>query len=313
MKKLLFVFATDPKTTIGGAENMTFKAIKLLEAKGVECVLTTYGNYVYDCENVVFTAYNYDDIKHYLYKGFKVSLIGYTSFYYYIAKTDPSFNVIDRIGNFLRLMHNPKFRFICMTLNDKKIANLLGYDVDLGVNLLEHRPTKSYDVGEDILYLGRISYQKNILELCKIAANTNMTIKVTACPTPYEGYYFNKCIKELSKFPNIRFIDPKDDKAKWENTGCLILTSRWETMPLVTSEALSRGVPCVEYDCVTPDNQCFRNVTTIPQGYYHDAVSAIETSILERNPYVVMNLYSEDKENYEKNHNIYEALMDLIA
>jgi glycosyltransferase involved in cell wall biosynthesis len=101
-----------------------------------------------------------------------------------------------------------------------------------------------------VLYLGRLSYQKNVEILIKAMGflQKNFSLRIVG-----DGPEVSKLINLTSQMElqNITFERATQNiSTLFSQTDILCLPSRWEGFPNVIAEALAHGVPCVGYrDC----------------------------------------------------------------
>lgn len=304
--KVNFVFPHSIDT-IGGAEKMTIFAMNYLQDKGVTIIKSEHDpDYDEDPDLVVFISRQYDHIKRCLNNCIPTALIGYYSFYHTFSHVLKDKSQIEHIKEFTDMINNPYFTFICMTENDYNIAKMTcphGHFI-LGTNIMPE-VSENHTYGSDALMCARLCEQKNNVAVKEIAELLpDIEFKLTDTVDVDERWYQESCHKKLADTNNVKFLKPSSNvmevPAYWDNNLCLILTSWYETMPLVIGEALSKGIPVIMYDVVTPDIQYFKNVFVVPQGYYKDFAKIIK-SLKEHgvDHYNVMCAYHEDRKLYE--------------
>lgn len=320
MTKVNFVFPHGTEN-MGGAERMTLQAINKLNGE----VLSTTSKIPEDDKDIyVFINRDYDKIIKLLKNDKDVILIGYFSLYHTFHNVYQNVSQIEVIRQLKEMCSYKKFTFVCMTHNDLEIANLLGFNdsVALGVNELpEVESGGYYDPDGDLLFVGRLSEQKDPIQLKKIAARLpEKTIRVTDCKDTDEHWYYDYAHKELDGIPNIKFVDPGSSKdyhqSFWKGVSCLIMTSRYETSPLVIFEALSKGIPVVCYDTVVPDTERFRYIANIFPGYDKDFVYQIDKliTLAKSSRVTVKEAYKVDRKVYlYESTTVSEAIQNIIA
>jgi len=300
---------------IGGAEHMTFMAEDIIKQKGHTVIRSIRKhNPKVNADKVVFISRQYDNIKESLDLGLNVALIGYYSFYHTFSHVLKSKPQIEHIEELYQLFNYPNFTFITMTVNDLHIAQTIspGKNIKLGTNLLPQGCSEQYfDANGDLLFCGRLCEQKNTVELAKLAYDLpNIDIRVTNVEDADDKWYYDYAHCTLDNIPNIVFVNPtrtvQDNGSYWKGVRGLVLTSIYETMPLVMAEALSKGIPVYMYDIVTADTQCFRNVYVVPQGYHH----TMADRIMSFDPNVnIKSQYIEDSNTYSKD---WSTIVDAI-
>ncbi len=101
-----------------------------------------------------------------------------------------------------------------------------------------------------ILHISRFDYAKNSLLMGEIIKKINETISSTRFEFILIGKGTDKKLlenklKEL-QIENVRFVGFQKDVKKYYNESfCLISTSRWEGLPLVVLEAMAYGLPVI--------------------------------------------------------------------
>jgi GalNAc-alpha-(1->4)-GalNAc-alpha-(1->3)-diNAcBac-PP-undecaprenol alpha-1,4-N-acetyl-D-galactosaminyltransferase len=97
-----------------------------------------------------------------------------------------------------------------------------------------------------LLFVGRLTYQKNLSVLIRALAYVNQPIRLTVIG---QGPDYSHC-KEIAAEFNlpVEFLPPTREISKhYLNSDFLILPSRWEGFPNVVAEALSFGLPVVGF------------------------------------------------------------------
>lgn len=113
----------------------------------------------------------------------------------------------------------------------------------------------------EMVYIGRITFkgQKNVKEL--IDGLTHCTLSNWHLSIIGDGADVPKCKKYIQQlYPkfksNFSWLGwSYDPWLKIKSADCLILTSKYEGLPMVLLEAISRGLPCLSSNCVSgPDD-----------------------------------------------------------
>ena len=101
----------------------------------------------------------------------------------------------------------------------------------------------------DVLYLGRLEYPKNplrFLNICKMVIKQNDHIKIGILG---EGTKSKKIIKKCNKKPlKDKVVVLGHVKNPYKILSCakaLVITSRWEGMPIVALEAMALNIPII--------------------------------------------------------------------
>lgn len=115
-------------------------------------------------------------------------------------------------------------------------------------------PKKIDDEREkSIIFVGRFDDQKNPLEAIKIFYKSKLWEDGYILKFYGRGKYQENIINKINEY-NIKnsveiFSNENDPDVIYKNAALLILTSRYEGFGMVLIEAMSRGIPCVSYDC----------------------------------------------------------------
>lgn len=117
--------------------------------------------------------------------------------------------------------------------------------------------TREVSKGQTILYVGRVSKEKGIDDLCKIKPIIlNYRIQIVG-DGPYR--------KELeTKYPNVEFVGYKKGKELaqyYRNADVLCFPSRTDTFGIVMIEAMSMGTPVAAYPVAGPIDVIDQDVT----------------------------------------------------
>lgn len=105
--------------------------------------------------------------------------------------------------------------------------------------------------GDYLLFVGRLTPQKGVLEAIKVAKDIKKKLVILGTP-PKGSAYFEKKIKPLVDGKNIEVHGFVDRKSLYERMGkacCLLFPIQWEEpFGLVMIEAMSCGTPVVAFD-----------------------------------------------------------------
>lgn len=113
----------------------------------------------------------------------------------------------------------------------------------------EQADKTSHADGFDVVYLGRLTYPKNLERLILIVKQLkqklpNVRVAIIGNGELYEDV--QKTIVEYNVEKNVKMLGfQKEPYGILKNSKLLILTSRWEGTPMVVLEALGLGVPVV--------------------------------------------------------------------
>ncbi len=139
--------------------------------------------------------------------------------------------------------------------------------------------TKSYDY--DLVYLGRLTYQKNPQRLIKVIASIvkkRPNTKVVIIGTGDLELETKKLSTEKGLDNNIDFLGFQSNPTKiLHDSKVMIMTSRWEGTPMCALEAMALGVPIVS----TPTDGLREVVDEGRTGYLSDDDIALADKCIE--------------------------------
>jgi glycosyltransferase involved in cell wall biosynthesis len=111
-----------------------------------------------------------------------------------------------------------------------------------------HRKSGVYASTEfSILYVGRLTFQKNLSVLIRAISSTGLNAKLTIVG---DGDAKSN-LQQLANEKNVRvtFLDPtKNLSAHYLSADIFCIPSRWEGFPNVVGEALAHGLPVVAFE-----------------------------------------------------------------
>lgn len=123
-----------------------------------------------------------------------------------------------------------------------------------------------------VIAVGRLTYQKNIQEMITIWNSLGVETsewKLQIVGSGEEKEILERMITELN-IKNVEFMgftnNPED---YYQKAKVILMTSRYEGMPMVLLEAQSAGLPIISYDCFTGPSEIIidkRNGFLIPYG-----------------------------------------------
>lgn len=151
-------------------------------------------------------------------------------------------------------------------------------DIDALKRKIELDPN---DYKYDIVYLGRLSYEKNPLRLLNVMTKVikaNPTIKLAIIGSgALEEELIFKC-KDLRLDDNVEFLGFQNNPYKiLSQSKVMVMTSLWEGLPMCAMEALSLGVPIVS----TPTDGLKDIIISGVNGYLSDDDSEIAEKIVD--------------------------------
>src|SRR6056297_1322552 len=119
----------------------------------------------------------------------------------------------------------------------------------------------------DVVYIGRLSYQKNpqrLMTVLKLAIELNPKIKIAIVGTGDLLDEVKKISKELGTENNISFLGFQSNPLKILNDSkVMVMTSRFEGTPMCALEAMALGVPIV----TTPTDGLIDLIDDNVEGY----------------------------------------------
>lgn len=150
-------------------------------------------------------------------------------------------------------------KVILLTQNDKNIINIKNSTVIRNINPYYQSNVTSYNSRKNIaIAVGRFTYQKNferLIELWSIANINNWELMIIG-----KGENEEK-LKELSKNNTSIHIMPSNNRLDeiYNNAKLMLMTSRYEGLPMVLIEAQHFGLPIISFDCKTGPAEIIKN------------------------------------------------------
>lgn len=151
----------------------------------------------------------------------------------------------------------------------KKKSVILYNAID--VNELQTR--MAYDINSydyDMVYVGRMVYQKNLhrlLKITRIIANKYPNIKVAIAGTGEDEQELKQLCSDLGLDANVSFLGYQSNPVKLlHDSKMMVLTSRWEGTPMVALESMALGTPIIS----TPSDGMIDLITDGYNGYLSD-------------------------------------------
>lgn len=277
--KICSVYATDPHTTIGGAESVGLKVDNYYRELGHE-VSSEVRNWDTNAKIIIFNYYNFNDIKKALTdaENSDIYLIGHRSFYcnwLNIGGPKP----LEAMQQFRYLFNQPNFCFVALTENDYALAKCVfhrdepiiwGRQPDL-------YPSGFYPRTESVGFSGRITQDKGTYLFTKLKFFLpDYEFRVTDVYSEDDPEEYSRVKSQTG----IKFYKPEQYEEFWKGLGCLCITSKFECMPVVLQEALNRNIPVVMFDCVVPDTKYFKtSVKVVPQSDCYSMAKAVKEFI----------------------------------
>lgn len=101
----------------------------------------------------------------------------------------------------------------------------------------------------DVIYIGRLTYQKNpqrLMQLCALMKQQKPDIQMAVVGTGELEAETKVLCEELGLTENVHFLGFQSNPMKMlHDSKCMILPSRWEGTPMCALEAMALGVPVV--------------------------------------------------------------------
>lgn len=139
--------------------------------------------------------------------------------------------------------------------------------------------TNSYDY--DIAYLGRLSYPKNPQRLMCVLSEVSKqlpNVKIAIIGTGELEDETKKLCQQLNLYDNVSFLGFQSNPYKiLRDAKVMVMTSRWEGLPICALEALSLGVPIVS----TPTDGLVTIVQNGKNGFLSDENDEIAKQIIQ--------------------------------
>ncbi len=181
---------------------------------------------------------------------------------------------LDRVRRFLRFFYQSFDRVLVLNSDQKKW--LTGPDMSLkshNVSQTAHwvnacfspkqrNKKELFGVDEDtqiLLYVGRISKEKGVLEFPRIYKQVRATHKNTRIVIVGKGSVSNQLQKEIPDAIFIDWIEQSKLPAIYSSADVLLLPSRFDTFCNVVLEALSCGLPVIAYNNKGPKDIVLHN------------------------------------------------------
>lgn len=132
----------------------------------------------------------------------------------------------------------------------------------------------------DMIYIGRLTYQKNpqrLMRLCALAKEKKPDIRLAVVGTGELEEETKALCAELGIEENVDFLGFQSNPMKMlHDSKCMILPSRWEGTPMVALEAMALGVPVVS----TPTDGLLDLIDEGENGYLAKEDTALVEAVL---------------------------------
>lgn len=142
---------------------------------------------------------------------------------------------------------------------------------------MRDRDEAHYDF--DLIYLGRLTYQKDpqrLMRLCARLKETRPEIRVAIVGAGELEEETRQLCRELGLEDNVRFLGFQSNPMKMlSDSRVLVLTSRWEGTPMCALEAMALGTPVVS----TPTDGMKDLIQSGENGYLSDEDETLAAAI----------------------------------
>jgi glycosyltransferase involved in cell wall biosynthesis len=152
--------------------------------------------------------------------------------------------------SYLKVFHNDSKAILVPSqsckeeLNKKGFNNVFVWTRGVSKNLISHKPYRKSKIPK-IIYVGRVSKEKNLEVLCELQDKFEITI-VGEGPLLY---------KLKSKFPKVNFLGYRFGSAladTYKSHDVFCFPSKTDTFGIVMIEALANGLPVAAFNVTGP-------------------------------------------------------------
>lgn len=132
----------------------------------------------------------------------------------------------------------------------------------------------------DVVYLGRLTYQKNperLIEVIKLVVDKRQNTKVAIVGTGELEESTKKIVNNYGLQDNVEFLGFQSNPLKLlHDSKVMLLTSRWEGTPMCALEAMALGVPIVS----TPTDGMNDLIQSGINGFLNDSDDGLSENVL---------------------------------
>lgn len=130
-----------------------------------------------------------------------------------------------------------------------KDKSVVLYNVLDQKELIERAKQDTDHYNYDIVYIGRLTYQKNpqrLLQVLRLACDKKSSLKAAIIGAGEMTEEVKTLCKELKLLDNVSFLGFQQNPLKiLQDSKVMIMTSRWEGTPMVALEAMALGIPII--------------------------------------------------------------------
>jgi glycosyltransferase involved in cell wall biosynthesis len=162
----------------------------------------------------------------------------------------------------------------------EKTSSVLFNIIDLK-QVWEKRDQDAARYDYDMIYIGRLTYQKDpqrLMRLCARLKESKPDVKLAVVGTGELEEETKALCSELGLRDNVQFLGFQSNPIKMiADSKALVLTSRWEGTPMCALEALALGTPVVS----TPSDGMMDLIDNGVHGYLHEEDEDLARSLLK--------------------------------
>lgn len=144
-----------------------------------------------------------------------------------------------------------------------------------------------------IIFVGRFDDQKNPLEALEIFYKSKVWEQGYVLKFFGRGKYHENILNKIKEYNINNFVEiisnENDPDIIYKKASLLILTSRYEGFGMVLVEAMSRGIPCVSYDCPHGPSDILINGVNgylVNNGDRDDFINKVDEVLLNNYPLI---------------------------
>lgn len=188
------------------------------------------------------------------YGGKKIAEIHFTRFYRKLWKSGFLSGLVDNFRSWQESQKMGEYdRFVVLTEEDSRNWPELN-NISVIPNFIERMESeKSNGLNKRFICVGRLNYQKGIdrlIEACKIIKENLNGWHVDIFGSGEEEAKLRSQIKESGLSEIVRINNPTTNiYEEYAKSDALLMTSRFEGLPMVLLEAMSAGLPAISFRC----------------------------------------------------------------